>query len=97
MPQPEEHYLQKEISVKHQLGKEPVRDVSDFIERVNGYVQERGKPDQFCVYRGEPECYPTPCRPNLFRRGVSFEIRTPEEACGSSANGGSSVLSSISI
>ena len=43
MPQPEEHYLQKEISVKHQLGKEPVRDVSDFIERVNGYVQERGE------------------------------------------------------
>ncbi len=75
MPQPEEHYLQKEISVKHQLGKDPVRDVSDFIERVNGYVQERGKPDQFCVYRGEPECYPTPCRPNLFRRGVLAENR----------------------
>lgn len=29
--------------------------------------------------------------------GVSFEIRTPEKPCGSSAKGGSSVLSSISI
>lgn len=75
MPQPEEHFLPKDISVKKQLGKDPIRSVSDFIERISSYTRERGKPDHFCVYRGEPECYPSPCCPGLFRRGVLSENR----------------------
>lgn len=75
MPQPGEHCLPKDLSVRKHLEKDPIQNVSDFIERINDYVQERGKPDHFCVYRGEPDCYPAPCCPGLFRRGVLSENR----------------------
>ncbi|NBH72964.1 FRG domain-containing protein [Clostridiaceae bacterium] len=47
-----------------------VRDVSQFIKRVNEYIQVKSSADSTVVYRGEPEVYPSPCRPNIFRKGV---------------------------
>lgn len=58
--------LPKEKSIRDEW----VRDVSQFIKRVNEYIQVKSSADSTVVYRGEPEVYPSPCRPNIFRKGV---------------------------
>lgn len=45
----------------------PVRNISEYIQRVMKYTEVKSSPGCFYVYRGEPEIYPTPCRPSLFR------------------------------
>ncbi len=49
---------------------EAVRDVAGYIDRVNLYSKRRRENGSLSVYRGEPEIYENPCRPNIFRRGV---------------------------
>ncbi len=34
------------------------------------YTEKRRQTDGIVVYRGEPDVYDQPCRPNIFRRGV---------------------------
>lgn len=58
--------LPKEKHIK----TEKVHNISQFIQRVNEYIKARGQKDDTVVYRGEPDIYPEPCRPNIFRRGV---------------------------
>lgn len=58
--------LPKEKHIK----TERVHNISQFIQRVNEYMKARGQKDNTVVYRGEPDIYPEPCRPNIFRRGV---------------------------
>lgn len=58
--------LPKEKNIKDEW----IRDVSQFIKRVNEYIQVKNSADSTVVYRGEPEVYPAPCRPNIFRKGV---------------------------
>lgn len=58
--------LPKEKHIK----TEKVHNISQFIQRVNEYIKARGQKDGTVVYRGEPDIYPEPCRPNIFRRGV---------------------------
>lgn len=47
-----------------------ITNVSDYIGRVNEYIKARNQGNSTFVYRGEPDCYPLPCRPNIFRKGV---------------------------
>lgn len=56
-----------EIPKDEAIHTEPVNNVSEFIERVNKYIDTRKGEDFFTVYRGEPELYATPCRPGIFR------------------------------
>lgn len=44
-----------------------VTDVPGFITRIDSYIRERAAKDSFCVFRGEPDIYPIPCNPYLFR------------------------------
>lgn len=47
-----------------------IQNVSEYISRVNEYIQIRQREDCIFVYRGEPDIYPEPCRPNIFRKDV---------------------------
>lgn len=49
---------------------ESIRDVSEYLSRVSMYTEKRRQTDGIVVYRGEPDVYDQPCRPNIFRRGV---------------------------
>ncbi len=49
---------------------ENVQDISQYIERVNEYIKAQRHKESTVVYRGEPDIYPNPCRPNIFRKGV---------------------------
>lgn len=53
--------------IVRRFSSSPVESVAEYIQRVNEYIQLKQSPDSFFVYRGEPEKYPVPCRPNLFR------------------------------
>lgn len=44
---------------------ETIADVASFIKKIRKYIEAGG--NKAVVYRGEPEIYPTPCRPNIFR------------------------------
>lgn len=50
---------------------DPIRNVADYIERVNQYIQMQ--PGGVFVYRGEPRLYDRPCIPNLYRGGILGE------------------------
>lgn len=65
---------------KH-MRTERIRNISQFIQRVNEYMKARGQKDGTVVYRGEPDIYPEPCRPNIFRRGVMNGNRFFEISC----------------
>ncbi len=58
--------LPQEIHIK----MEDIQDISQYIERVNEYIKAQRHRDSTVVYRGEPDIYPSPCRPNIFRKGV---------------------------
>lgn len=47
----------------------PIRSISEYISRVNHYT-EAWPVDSILLYRGEPEVYDKPCRPNIFRKDV---------------------------
>lgn len=64
---PGQHILPQDHNVKD---KAQIRNVSEFIGRVNDYIHARQQTDCFFVYRGEPDIYPSPCRPNIFRKNV---------------------------
>lgn len=49
---------------------EPIQNVSQYIDRMNEYIGRRKTQDCIYVYRGEPENYSMPCRPNIFRKNV---------------------------
>lgn len=50
-----------------------IEKVSDYIQRVSDYIEARKEDRHFFVYRGEPELYPSPCRPGLFRMSTLTE------------------------
>lgn len=55
-------------SLKKVIDSAPeVKDVSTFIARVSSSIAARNPEKYICVFRGEPELYPTPCNPYLFR------------------------------
>lgn len=59
---PKDPYLEK------LLNSDPkVTDVSSFIVRINNYITARASKNSLCAFRGEPEIYPVPCNPFLFR------------------------------
>lgn len=60
------HTLPKEKNVQ----PFKIHNVSEYITRINKYIQTRQPSDCICVYRGEPDIYPSPCRPNIFRKGL---------------------------
>ena len=58
--------LPKDSNIKD----DAVENVSQFINRINEYIGKNRREGFFCVYRGEPNIYTTPCRPNLFRTDI---------------------------
>lgn len=52
-----------------------IRNIADYIERIDQYIQARSERQYFAVFRGEPRVYPTPCRPGLFRNDALRENR----------------------
>ncbi len=60
---PKENHIEKNI-------KNNIQNVSQYIERVNEYIKVQRHRDSTVVYRGEPDIYSSPCRPNIFRKGV---------------------------
>ncbi len=49
---------------------ENICNISEYLNRVNIYIKQRRQGDSIVVYRGEPDVYNTPCRPNIFRKDV---------------------------
>lgn len=64
--------LPKDLNIHKNLDR-PIQSVSDYIQRVSEYIESRREERHFFVYRGEPELYPSPCRPGLFRMGALTE------------------------
>lgn len=69
------HILPKDT---HVVKDAPVRDVADYIKRVNQYIQI--KPNSVFVYRGEPKAYDRPCIPNIYRDGLLRENKFFEKS-----------------
>ncbi len=55
---------------KHMSGSAGIHNVSQYLYRVGSCIKERQQGDRIVVYRGEPDVYDKPCRPNIFRRDV---------------------------
>lgn len=51
-------------------GSETIHNVSEYLHRVGVCIKGRQQGDSVVVYRGEPDVYDKPCRPNIFRRDV---------------------------
>ncbi len=51
-------------------GSETIHNVSEYLRRVGVCIKGRQQGDSVVVYRGEPDVYDKPCRPNIFRRDV---------------------------
>lgn len=64
--------LPKDRNVQKNLDQ-PIKNVSDYLRRISEYIEARREEQHFFVYRGEPEIYPSPCRPGLFRMGALAE------------------------
>ena len=47
-----------------------IKDIPTFIKQVNSYIKTRDSEKYICVFRGEPDIYPTPCKPFLFRSDI---------------------------
>lgn len=60
----------RRLPLDRNLQDEHISNVSDYLGRISKYIELRGDDQHFFVYRGEPICYPTPCRPGLFRSGT---------------------------
>jgi len=55
---------------KHMSGSAGIHNVSQYWYRVGSFIKERQQGDRIVVYRGEPDVYYKPCRPNIFRSDV---------------------------
>ena len=49
---------------------ENICNISENLNRVNIYIKQRRQGDSIVVYRGEPDVYNTPSRPNILRKDV---------------------------
>ena len=61
---------ENKLPLDSNLEDSDISNLSDYLGRISRYIQLRGDDQHFYVYRGEPQKYPIPCRPGLFRRGV---------------------------
>lgn len=59
--------LPKEKSIDDSLC---IHNVSDYLSRIRTCINKRQREDCIVVYRGEPDLYERPCRPNIFRKDV---------------------------
>lgn len=59
--------LPKEKNMERPPG---IHNVSEYLSRINAYITQKRQGDSLLVYRGEPEIYDKPCRPNIFRKNV---------------------------
>lgn len=67
MNQMEQNALPKEKYMDSVAG---ICNVSQYLSRVSMYREQRQQGDGIVVYRGEPDVYEKPCRPNIFRKNV---------------------------
>ena len=61
---------ENKLPLDSNLEDSDISNLSDYLGRISRYIQLRGDAQHFYVYRGEPQKYPIPCRPGLFRKGV---------------------------
>ncbi len=61
---------ENKLPLDSNLEDSDISNLSDYLGRISRYIQLRGDEQHFYVYRGEPQKYPIPCRPGLFRKGV---------------------------
>ena len=61
---------ENKLPLDSNLEDSDIFNLSDYLGRISRYIQLRGDAQHFYVYRGEPQKYPIPCRPGLFRKGV---------------------------
>lgn len=61
---------ENKLPLDSNLEDSDISNLSDYLGRISRYIQLRGDDQHFYVYRGEPQKYPIPCRPGLFRKGV---------------------------
>lgn len=47
-----------------------IQNVSEYLGRIRTCISKRQQKGCVVVYRGEPDVYEQPCRPNIFRKGV---------------------------
>lgn len=50
-----------------------VSNISEYLSRVSACIEQRNQRDSLVVYRGEPDIYDHPCRPNIFRKNLLNE------------------------
>ena len=58
---------ENKLPLDSNLEDSDISNLSDYLGRISRYIQLRGDDQHFYVYRGEPQKYPIPCRPGLFR------------------------------
>ena len=75
MKQPSSHQIPQDMRLR---GSSPIQNVSEYIGRVNQYLQIY--PGNVPVYRGEPKIYEKPCVPNLYRGNLLGENRFFEKS-----------------
>ncbi|MEY8389494.1 FRG domain-containing protein [Oscillospiraceae bacterium 38-13] len=75
MKQPSSHQIPQDMRLR---GSSPIQNVSEYIGRVNQYLQIY--PGNVPVYRGEPRIYEKPCVPNLYRGNLLGENRFFEKS-----------------
>ncbi len=67
-----------------------VSNISEYLNRVSVCIKNRQQGDGIVVYRGEPEVYDQPCRPNIFRKDYLikcfFKIGTDTYWMGTTSN-----------
>ena len=61
---------ENKLPLDSNLEDSDISNLSDYLGRISRYIQLRGDDQHFYVYRGEPQKYPIPCRPGLFRKVV---------------------------
>lgn len=61
--------MEKDRYLKEYSGIE-AENVSKYLEKISNLMKTQNSEDHIFVYRGEPQKYDRPCRPNIFRKGV---------------------------
>ena len=70
---PKDKNVERIVHEERNGSEASIEKVSDYIQRVSDYIEARKEDRHFFVYRGEPELYPSPCRPGLFRMSTLTE------------------------
>lgn len=62
--------LPNDAKIQESFSEKPIANISGFIQRIEKCISSIEPGKYIIAYRGEPELYPTRCRPGLFRNAA---------------------------